>query len=142
MVFIPAYYGEVRAITHSLIGAVTLIFLLALVLSLFVVPRIIRFLKNRYSDVRFYKFAGIDVLKQRGKLNVITYSVLLGTTSHVILDVFYHRINPLFYPFGNVALPFVDSFTWKIITQGIIFLVFMYIAYKYWWKLETRTGQV
>jgi len=136
MAFIPAYYSHARVATHSLLGAVTIIFLLGFVVSVSIVPAILRFFKNRYSNPRFYTFAGSDILAQRGNKIVVAYSVLLGTISHVIIDVFYHSVNPLLYPFGNVAIPLADSIVIRLITHVVITLVFVYLAYKYWWKIK------
>lgn len=134
VIFLPAYEKVARIITHSLIGAITFDLILALLASLFIVPKIIRFFKERSSDTRVYKFAGIDVLGQRERPSVMIYSILIGTVSHVLLDILYHENNPVFYPCGDVIFPLVDSILLDIIAHGIVFLAFFYLAYNYWWK--------
>ncbi len=131
---LPGYEGPVRIITHSLIGAFTFDFVLALLAALYVVPRVIRYFKRTSSDPRGYKFAGIDVLEQRGSLLVIAYSILIGTTSHVLLDILYHGGSPVFYPLPSVMFPLAEVLPWEIFTHGTILLAFVYLAYVYWWR--------
>ena len=99
------------------------------------VPGMLRYLKNKYKDKRFYSFANIDILEHRGSILVIIYSALIGTVSHVTLDLFYHESNPIFYPYGSTAfLFFNDIVLSKIIITVITGGIFCYLAYKYWWK--------
>ncbi|MCK4950056.1 MAG: DUF4184 family protein [Thermoplasmata archaeon] len=132
---LPAYEEPVRIITHSLIGAFTFDFVLALVATLYVVPKVIRYFKNTSSDPRGYKFAGIDILEQRGSLPVIVYSILIGTTSHVLLDILYHGGSPVFYPLPSVMFPPDEVLSLEIFAHGTILLAFVYLAYVYWWKM-------
>ena len=132
----PAFESEIRYLTHSLIGAFTFDFILALIAALYIVPRVIRHFKSTSSDPRGYKFAGIDILKQRGSLSVTVYSILIGTTSHVLIDILYHGGSPVFYPLPSVMFPLEDVLLWELFSHGIILLAFTYLAYKYWWKMD------
>jgi membrane-bound metal-dependent hydrolase YbcI (DUF457 family) len=132
--FLP-YYWDVRIVTHSLIGSFTVMLLAAVLISLFVVPAILRSLKKRFRDKRFHTFAGIDILEERGSMSVISYSALIGILSHVIIDIFYHESNPLFYPSGNIAILFYgDLLASRIIISPIIGGIFLILAYKFWWN--------
>lgn len=122
-----------RIITHSLIGAWTFDLLLGLIVALYIVPPLIRYLKTRTSDPRVYKFAGMDVLGQDRDLWVVIYSILIGTTSHVLVDIPYHGGSPVLYPLDSIPFPLDEILLWKIFSQGVIFLAFLYLAYKYWW---------
>ncbi len=138
MIFVfVEHYWEVRVWTHSLLGAVTIVLLGALLVSIFVVPKILRYLKENYNDKRFHTFAGVDILKNRGSFPVIIYSALIGTVSHVTLDLFYHSRNPIFYPYGDIAILFFNDLDIsKIITTIITGGIFCYLAYKFWWKMK------
>jgi hypothetical protein len=140
--FVPTYYSAVRSITHSLIGAATLIFILALLVAVTIAPKLLEYLKHKYRDRRFHVFNGIDILKNRPNLGVISYSTLMGATSHVTIDIFFHKANLLLYPFGVVSLPLTDLFLWRIIAHGIITLAFLYLAYMYWWKSPVKADSV
>jgi membrane-bound metal-dependent hydrolase YbcI (DUF457 family) len=122
-----------RIISHSLIGAWTFDLVLALIVALYIVPPLIRYLRTRTSDSRVYKFAGIDVLSQDRRLRVVLYSILIGTTSHVLVDIPYHGGSPVLYPLASIPFPLDGILLWKIFAQGVIFLAFFYLAYKYWW---------
>ena len=135
--FLP-YYWDVRIVTHSLIGSFTIMLLAAVLISLFVVPPILRFFKNRYQDKRFHTFAGIDILEERGSSFMIIYSALIGILSHVVIDVFYHSSNPLLYPSENIAILFYDDLlASRIIISPIIGGIFLLLAYKFWWILDS-----
>ena len=129
------HYGKVRVWTHSLLGAVTIVLLCAVLVSVFVAPRMLRYFKNRYKDKRFHTFSGIDILEHRGSPLTIIYSALIGTVSHVTLDLFYHRSNPIFYPYGSTAILFFNDLALsKAITTIITGGIFCFLAYKFWWK--------
>ncbi|UCF08089.1 MAG: DUF4184 family protein [Thermoplasmata archaeon] len=136
MIFVfTGYYWDVRVVTHSLLGAVTVLLLAAVLISISILPHIIRFFKERFSDRRFHTFAGIDILEKRS-FGVIIYSALIGTVSHITLDLFYHERNPIFYPFGDAAILFFnDIIISKTITSIITGGIFCYLAYRFWWKI-------
>jgi len=136
--FLP-YYWDVRIVTHSLIGAFTVMLLVAVLISLYVVPAILRLFKRRFNDKRLYTFAGIDILEERGSISVITYSALIGILSHVIIDVFYHSTNPLFHPSENIAILFYEDLTAsRLIITPIISVMFLVLAYKFWWNYPSE----
>jgi membrane-bound metal-dependent hydrolase YbcI (DUF457 family) len=99
------------------------------------VPRILVYLKEKYKDKRFHTFAGVDILENRGPIPTVIYSALIGTVSHVTLDLFYHARNPIFYPHGDTAILFFNDLDIsRIITTVITGGIFCYLAYKFWWK--------
>ncbi|MFQ6107103.1 MAG: DUF4184 family protein [Thermoplasmata archaeon] len=134
MTFLPSYAAAERVVSHSHIGAFTFDLMLALLAPQLIVPRIISYFRRHSSDPRAFRSAGIDVLEQRGRLPVVTYSILMGTTSHVILDILYHASTPVLYPLPNVIFSLEGVLPYEVAAHGAISLAFTFPAYKYWWK--------
>jgi hypothetical protein len=136
-IFVKQYW-EVRIWTHSLLGAITVMTLFAAFLAIYIVPKLLGYLTEKYKDKRFHTFAGIDILKERGSNFVILYSAFIGTLSHIILDLFFHTRNPILHPHREGAiLLFGDLTISMVITTLISGGLFIYISYKYWWKGES-----
>jgi membrane-bound metal-dependent hydrolase YbcI (DUF457 family) len=77
-------------VLHSLIGGLTLGTLIAIILTIFLYPRVVSVFfpieKNR--------------VKQQCRLSLTLVSCCaIGVLSHVLLDVTNHTYNPLFWPF-------------------------------------------
>ncbi len=131
MTIFREHYWPIREITHSLIGAVTVDLALALAGTLFVVLPLFRWLKKKNEGLAF--FAGMDMTERKGG-KVMVLSALIGTVSHVTLDIFYHARNPLLYPMQPIRL-FPDLETLNIarlIIDVTLILAFLYIFYKYY----------
>jgi hypothetical protein len=133
------YYWEVRVITHSLLGAVTIDLLLGAVGAIVILPVLINFIRKRSADPRVYTFSGVDVIKDRpGKL-VILYSVFIGILSHLFIDLFYHRGTPLFSSYGSYEILINNDIqlTGYFIRPVLIF-GFLMLAYFHWFKLPEK----
>lgn len=127
------YYWDVRLVTHSLLGAVTLNLFLGAIGAIIVLPAIIKFLRKRSDDPRTYTFAGVDIIKDRPGKAVILYSVLIGIISHLILDLFYHLDNPILYPLSdNNLILFNDLKLTSTIFRIITVFGFLMLAYFHW----------
>ena len=136
MTVFSEHYWSIRQVTHSLIGAVTVDLALALAGTLFVVLPVFRWLKKKNERLAF--FAGVDITdmsRYKGRCGkVMVCSALIGTISHVTLDIFYHARNPLLYPMEPIAL-FPDLETLNIarlIIDVTLILSFLYILNKYY----------
>ncbi len=133
------YYWDVRFITHSLLGAVTVNLFLGAIAAFIILPGFINFFRKRFDDPRIYTFAGIDIIKDRpGKL-VILYSVFIGIISHLFMDLFYHRDTPLLYTYGHYdILLFNDLELTSSIFRIILVFGFLMLAYFHWLRQPKR----
>ena len=101
-----------RGPMHSLLGALTIDILIVLIIAYFFVPPIGRwFKKNTKSG--WHIFAGVDVTKAPTNPMWALGSAAIGTVSHVILDVFTHYKNPLFWPYTQ------NKISWLLLGERI-----------------------
>ncbi|MCP8314057.1 MAG: DUF4184 family protein, partial [archaeon] len=84
--------GEIdRLILHSILGSITLGFLLSILISFLLYPRVIGFI---LPDCR-------EELKNKCSISKsLMISSLIGVFGHVLLDALHHEYNPLIYPFS------------------------------------------
>ena len=130
------YYWDVRLITHSLLGAVTINLFLGAVGALFILPALINFIRKRTDDPRVYTFAGVDIINDRpGKL-LILFSVFIGILSHLFIDLFYHRGTPLLYNCGSYEILINNDvqFTGFFMSLVLVF-GFLMLTYFHWLRL-------
>jgi membrane-bound metal-dependent hydrolase YbcI (DUF457 family) len=83
-------WAQDRMVLHSLIGGLTLGTLIAVTFTVLVYPWLAS------------AFLPIDKKRVKEKCTfsfMLVFSALLGVLSHVLLDVFNHPYNPLFWPF-------------------------------------------
>jgi len=122
MLLISGTDGPNRLVLHSLLGSATIGTLLAVIIT-----------------IRFYPFLvgsifRVDREKVENKCRLsstLVFSVLIGSISHVLLDVTNHLHNPVFWPFLEAEMtisPFYvvlgDQFgyLWMQVIMGILFL--------------------
>ena len=123
-----------RGLMHSFLGALTFDILAVMFVVLFVVPPIGRWIK-RHSKERWHIFAGVDVTKAPTDLGWALVSALIGTLSHVIIDLFTHEYNPIYWP--HLAqrdinwMPFEDSFTSSLAFMVPLGLIALGLALRY-----------
>jgi len=126
-----------RGLMHSIFGAVTVDLLVAVLFAAVVGPWLIRTLKKRWWKDGWFRFNGTDVPQKHG-LGVIVYSALIGTVSHVTLDLFNHPYNPFFYPLdhGNVDALFLfeGRLALGAISQASLALLMVWMAYRWYLK--------
>lgn len=130
-------WNEDRMVLHSILGGLTLGVVIAVILTVFVYPRVIGFFFPTFKDR----------IKQKTSLSrIVVFSVALGVLSHVLLDVTNHLYNPLFWPFLSMfqtSSPIVILLGGKdsasLIVQGVMLLLLIIIFVKYrknfWQKL-------
>jgi membrane-bound metal-dependent hydrolase YbcI (DUF457 family) len=135
------YGNEIaRGPMHSLLGALTIDILIVLIIAYFLVPPIGRWFK-RNTKYDWHIFAGVDVTRAPPNPAWAVVSAMIGTLSHVIIDVFTHTYNPLYWPytqhnpnwmlFGDRA----ESSLIFIIPLAVIIITMLLL---YWTKKEKR----
>ena len=133
--FIGETWGA-RLIMHSLVGAVTIDLLIVVLAVIFIVPVILGFMDKKIENKNYFLFGNVDLRKHKSSAVIIITSGLIGTLSHVLLDVFHHDFNPLTYPFEqyysfNLIL-FNDLYIANVLMNGITGLFFILMLY-YWY---------
>lgn len=133
-----------RGPLHSLLGALTVDIIIVLVLAYFFVPPIGRWFKRNTKN-KWHIFAGVDVTKAPVNPMWALASAGIGTVSHVILDVFTHHYNPLFWPFSR------NNISWLLlgdrVESGLIFtiplaIIFLTTLVLFWTKKERRVQEI
>jgi len=135
MMFIETASGHARGLMHSYLGALTVDILATMVFVFFIIPPIGRCLKRR-SRNKWHIFAGEDVTLPPRDLMWALGSALIGTLSHVTIDLFTHTYNPIFWPHNlqteyNIIL-FGDVLTSTLIFVVPMFIIAVVLALKYW----------
>jgi membrane-bound metal-dependent hydrolase YbcI (DUF457 family) len=126
--FLSGTWSQDRMVLHSLIGGLTLGTLIAVAFTVLVYPRLIG------------AILPIDKKRVKEKCSfslMLVFSGLLGVLSHVLLDVFNHAYNPLFWPFLSLfqaPSPIVPLLGGpgmaSTIVEGIMLLLFVLLAVK------------
>jgi len=127
-----------RLFMHSLLGAFTLDWLLAVAMTLWLVPPVLKWFDTRMENKLLFNFAGVDLRQHRTSTEAMAGSALLGSVSHVLVDVLHHPYNPLTFPFSqyydfNLVL-FNDLTLSGIIMQGSTLALLALMLYFWWWK--------
>jgi len=130
-----------RLVMHSLLGAFTVDFLLSVALTLWLVPPVLKWLDGRTAKKRYFTFAGVDLRQHRTSTAVVASSALLGSVSHVLVDVLHHPYNPLTFPFSqyygfNLVL-FGDLTLSGVIMQGSTLALLALMLYFWWLRPAT-----
>jgi hypothetical protein len=127
---------------HSLVGAFTIDAVLAVALMVWMVPPFLRWLDAKTKDKRYFTFAGVDLRTHRTSMGAMVGSAMLGTVSHVLIDVLHHPYNPLTFPFpqyyGFNLVLFNDLTISGVIMQGGTAIALALMLY-YWWLRPART---
>jgi membrane-bound metal-dependent hydrolase YbcI (DUF457 family) len=135
MMLLNAEAGRGRGIMHSLLGAVTVDVLAVMLIVLFVVPPVGRWVKAR-SKERWHIFAGVDVTLAPQNILWALASALIGTLSHVLIDMFTHEYNPIFWPYRTDLdinwMPFPDSFLSSLAFMIPLGAIALSMAVRYW----------
>ena len=83
---------------HSFLGELTVDILIVLIIAYFFIPPIGRWFK-RHAKKDWHIFAGVDVTRAPTDPMWALASAGIGTLSHVVLDMFTHTFNPIFWPY-------------------------------------------
>ncbi len=95
-----------RGPMHSLLGALTIDILIVLILAYFLVPPLGRWVKSHAKN-DWHLFAGIDIFRAPTNPMWALASAGIGTLSHVILDIFTHAYNPIFWPYTDMNVSYL-----------------------------------
>jgi len=133
-----------RLVMHSLLGAFTIDLFLTAALTLWLVPPLLKWFEPRIENKRFFNFAGVDLRQHRSSMGAVAGSALLGSVSHVLVDVLHHPFNPLTFPFPqyydfNLVL-FNDLTISGVIMQGGTLALLALMLY-FWWLRPAREGK-
>jgi hypothetical protein len=88
-----------RLLMHSLLGAVTINILLVVLVTIYLVPLVLKYLDRKAKNKRVFFFAGTDLRTHKSSTLVIVSSGLIGTISHLFFDALHHPYNPITFPF-------------------------------------------
>ncbi len=129
-----------RGLLHSFYGAFTIDVLITLMVAYLFVPPLGRWLRSRAREggENWHIFAGMDITRPPKDIGWAVVSALIGTVSHVTLDVFTHLYNPIFYPYltdRNInLLPFGDTIWTQLLFYIPLGIIMFYMLVKYWAK--------
>ena len=129
---------KARWVMHSLLGAATVDLVLTVLLVLYFVPWFLKYLDGKVKNKKYFKFAGTDLRAHTTKMGAIVGSTLVGTYSHVLIDVLHHPYNPLTFPFAqyygfNLVL-FNDLTLSGIIVQGGMLILLIMMLYLWYFR--------
>ncbi|MCK5310292.1 MAG: DUF4184 family protein [Thermoplasmata archaeon] len=135
MMFVDTVSGHARGLMHSYLGAFTFDILVTMLFVFFIIPPIGRLVK-RHSKEKWHIFAGVDVTRPPKDLMWALGSALIGTVSHVTIDMFTHTYNPIFWPNDlqtthNIIL-FGDVLTSTLIFVVPMFIIILVLALRFW----------
>jgi membrane-bound metal-dependent hydrolase YbcI (DUF457 family) len=125
-----------RGPLHSLIGALTIDILIVLMIAYFFVPPIGRWFK-RHTKNKWHVFAGVDVTKAPTDPMWAMASAGIGTLSHVIIDLFTHTFNPIFWPYASTNVSwelFGPNFLSSVIFMIPLGIIAVSLLLLYWTK--------
>ncbi len=92
--FFQNMYAYNRLVLHSLLGALTLGTALSFFFTFLFYPALVKILfRGKKESVRVETAFSVNLL----------VSCLLGNLSHVLLDIFTHRSNPILWPFQTTT---------------------------------------
>ncbi|MFH0815829.1 MAG: DUF4184 family protein [Methanobacteriota archaeon] len=124
-----------RGPMHSLLGALTIDMIFALAYAHFVAAPLISWLSIKYPNDRAHIFAGIDTNQRRMTNPTVVFSALVGTVSHVFIDLFSHPHNPLFWPWDPIEglnlMPF-GKLPSSVLMHAIAAILLVFAIMKYW----------
>ena len=135
MMLVSSEGERARGLMHSILGALTFDILVVMLFVFFIVPPAGRWVR-RHSKEKWHIFAGEDVTLAPVNLGWALFSALIGTLSHVTIDLFTHDYNPIFWPYftgRNINLmPFPDSFMSTLVFMIPLGIIALILALKYW----------
>jgi len=124
-----------RGLMHSILGALTFDILAVMFIVFFIVPPVGRWVKHR-SREKWHIFAGVDVTRAPSNLMWALLSALIGTLSHVFIDMFTHLYNPILWPYflgrdiNWLVMP--DTFMSSLVFMIPMGIIVTLLALRYW----------
>ena len=127
---------KARSIMHSILGAFTLDLIIVLITTIYIVPIIIKYMDRKIENKKVFLFSKTDLRQHKTNTKVIVYSGLIGTVSHVLIDIIHHPYNPLTFPIENYysfnLILFNNLQLANILVNGGSALLFIIMIY-YWY---------
>jgi len=126
-----------RGVMHSLLGAFTIDLAFTLLFAYLVAPPLVAWYVKKVGDPSQAKFAGGDFSARPSRFGVAVGSALLGTVSHVLIDVFSHDRNPLFWPWDDgqgLHLMLLGRWPSSVLMHALVGGLLAWAAWKYWRK--------
>jgi membrane-bound metal-dependent hydrolase YbcI (DUF457 family) len=137
LAFLTPELAHARAMMHSYLGALTFDVLVTLFIVYFLVPPVGRWFKG-HAKTKWHIFAGVDVTKAPTDPLWALLSAVVGTLSHVTIDVFTHPYNPIFWPYmtdRNInLLLFGDNLLSSLVFMIPLGAIVVVMALLYWTK--------
>ncbi|WP_455391928.1 DUF4184 family protein [[Eubacterium] cellulosolvens] len=127
-----------RGFMHSILGALTLDLLIVVLATVFIVPRVLNYMARRMKNEKTFIFSKVDLRDHKTNTTIVVYSGLIGTLSHVLIDVINHPYNPLTYPFAEYYSFNLILFNDLQLANIIIWIVLggLLIVMMYYWYLR------
>jgi membrane-bound metal-dependent hydrolase YbcI (DUF457 family) len=124
-----------RGPMHSLLGAVTIDLAFTLLFAYLVAPPLVAWFAGKMGDPSLSRFGGGDFSARPARFGAAVGSALLGTVSHVLIDLFNHERNPLFWPWdsgeGLYIMPLGLPLS-SVVMHALAGTLLAWAAWKYW----------
>jgi membrane-bound metal-dependent hydrolase YbcI (DUF457 family) len=141
MMLVTSEGERARGLMHSLLGALTFDILAVMLIVFFIVPPVGRWVR-RHSKERWHIFAGKDITKAPTNIAWALFSALMGTLSHVTIDMFTHEYNPILWPYFTQHdinwMPFPDPALSSLLFMVPMGVIVLGMALMYWTKPTKR----
>lgn len=124
-----------RGCMHSLVGALTVDLLFALAYAYWVAPPLVAWFAAKYPGKGYGLFASKDISAPPRSLAWSAASALLGTVSHVLIDLFSHVRNPLLWPWGwgeGLNLMPLGRFPSTILMHALAAALLFWVLKRHW----------
>ena len=125
-----------RSIMHSLLGAFTIDILIVVLATIFIVPWLLKYLDGKIQNKKIFKFSSFDLREHKSSTGIIIYSGLIGTVSHVCLDLINHTYNPLTFPvekYYDLNLVLFNDVQLANITVWVVMSGLLIVMTYYWY---------
>jgi membrane-bound metal-dependent hydrolase YbcI (DUF457 family) len=124
-----------RGPMHSLLGALTVDLAFTLLFAYLVAPPLIAWFAAKLGDPSLRLFAGADASAGPSRFSASAFSALAGTVSHVLIDLFSHERNPLFWPWdagqGLRLMPLGPAAS-SILMHAAAGILLAWVLWKHW----------
>jgi len=123
---------------HSIIGALTIDVMLAVIAVYTVFPALVGLLERRFGT-RWSHFAGVDVANIEG-VPMVAYSALAGILMHIGIDYLTHLAMPYFWPFGTpvATMSIGRDLWWLAAVNGVLLVILAFLLIRYLGTAEHR----
>jgi membrane-bound metal-dependent hydrolase YbcI (DUF457 family) len=134
MIAFPGAYWAHREWSHSLVGAVTYDLAVALATTIVIARPLLGWLDRVRPSPLWSRFGGVDF--RVGRIGLWTVaSAAIGTLSHILIDIPFHTVMPLFFPAASTRLYPEEFGRFTGAASALVFgPAFGFLLYRYWWR--------